>query len=731
MLSSLNTFDLVSLIENENCEISLVEELVACIPEILFCQKAYEGLVGKTFTLREDALLDYVKCFFSLEQAPSNFFVWDDYLMLHPDVADSGINPYYHYLKWGLEEGRMPRQEFSGADIKELVLDNLSLNNRYEDLFRCFESYDQKVFDAVNNSQQAMIEKLTYISLQSGVDAGVVMFDEKFYFDLIEELFPWHVPDRAYGLCHWLAIGRWFDVHFTPFYDEEVYFSKYKDLRPLINRGGGFIHFISHGVFENRVACELYDPQVILSELGLDNTKPAILEYLASAGGVVYSSLVSKEYIERGGTLYDSLLRSNEIKKRFSTGVLSEITLSVKKYAPEIALPDTIAESIVEPIRHHGASRVHDSVQSILNETGRKEYKAIILLPHCRMSGAARVAAEMSHALASIYGEGGVLILALDGSEFEYPQWFSNKVVIKQVSASFTGLGLQHKCFSLVTALRLINPDVIVNINSRIAWHLFEVYGKQLQNELDLFSYYFCWDRNENNEQVGYPSEFFVTTTDYLKGIFVDNQFLKDELTCKYCLPSVIKNKIHVLQTPADESIGFINSPDNPGRKRIFWGGRFDRQKRVDILIDIAKAMPVIDFWVWGRTVLEKDVSFDFPPNVKLWGEYESLDDVPLIACDLWLYTSMWDGLPTILIDIASRGVPIVGSQVEGTADIINDKYAWPVEDFENIEAYISVINQALSSPELRLEKTNRLASYIAENHNRKTYTEKVNNVLK
>jgi len=61
----------------------------------------------------------------------------------------------------------------------------------------------------------------------------------------------------------------------------------------------------------------------------------------------------------------------------------------------------------------------------------------------------------------------------------------------------------------------------------------------------------------------------------------------------------------------------------------VFWSGRFDRQKRFDLLLGIAEAMPNTEFWVWGKAVLD-DESLDLvniPSNIKLMGVYTNIDD--------------------------------------------------------------------------------------------------------
>ena len=90
-------------------------------------------------------------------------------------------------------------------------------------------------------------------------------------------------------------------------------------------------------------------------------------------------------------------------------------------------------------------------------------------------------------------------------------------------------------------------------------------------------------------------------------------------------------------------------------RPCIIWAGRFDRQKRFDLLVEIARLMPDVNFRSWGKAVLDlsPDMS-NLPENLQVNGPFVTYDDLPLEDCDGWLYTSAWDGMPTILIGSSS-----------------------------------------------------------------------------
>jgi glycosyltransferase involved in cell wall biosynthesis len=87
------------------------------------------------------------------------------------------------------------------------------------------------------------------------------------------------------------------------------------------------------------------------------------------------------------------------------------------------------------------------------------------------------------------------------------------------------------------------------------------------------------------------------------------------------------------------------------------------------------------------------------PENVCLEGVYSRVSDLDLSLADAWLYTSAWDGVPNLLLDVAMTDVPIVASLVGGVGEVISEEHSWPVADWEEPEAYAKAIREVLSDP--------------------------------
>jgi glycosyltransferase involved in cell wall biosynthesis len=156
----------------------------------------------------------------------------------------------------------------------------------------------------------------------------------------------------------------------------------------------------------------------------------------------------------------------------------------------------------------------------------------------------------------------------------------------------------------------------------------------------------------------------------------------------------------------------------------ILWAGRLDRQKRFDLFLDIARAMPDVTFWAWGKEVLDArpDLSA-MPSNVTLHEPFKLYDELPLESCDGWLFTSAWEGLPTLVVELAAFGVPIVASAVGGVGELIDSETGWLIEDIDDAGAYVAALRDLITNRERRAERAAAAQARARARHTFPHYT--------
>jgi len=86
------------------------------------------------------------------------------------------------------------------------------------------------------------------------------------------------------------------------------------------------------------------------------------------------------------------------------------------------------------------------------------------------------------------------------------------------------------------------------------------------------------------------------------------------------------------------------------------------------------------------------------------------------------LFTSLWEGLPTTLINLAQAGLPIVASDVGGVSELIDSETGWLIHDYEKAEDYANAIREIWDNPALAQRKARMLKDRVKERHSWKRY---------
>jgi glycosyltransferase involved in cell wall biosynthesis len=249
----------------------------------------------------------------------------------------------------------------------------------------------------------------------------------------------------------------------------------------------------------------------------------------------------------------------------------------------------------------------------------------------------------------------------------------------------------------------------VFNLNCGTLWRAIEIYGRQLSSLTDLYAYVFCDDRDEFGNVDGYPANYLGATVTYFTKVFCDSDSLKDMLLTRLPFSKTVESKIVTLKTPV--SYKTSNFRDFfTYNKKICWAGRFDVQKRPDLLIEIAGALPEYTFEVWGKKVIDSGIEYDFSKcsNIRLMGLFEDIEEVLESEPTLFLYTADWDGVPTILLKMMAVGIPIVASNVGGISEILPRNC---IAETNDVLSFLTKIKQISE----HYRAGNLLASYKSE----------------
>lgn len=104
-------------------------------------------------------------------------------------------------------------------------------------------------------------------------------------------------------------------------------------------------------------------------------------------------------------------------------------------------------------------------------------------------------------------------------------------------------------------------------------------------------------------------------------------------------------------------------------RVRVLWLARVTGVKNPKRLVDIAIAIPEIDFYMAGGGDLLESISKQAPDNLKVLGWQDARSILPI--ADIFLSTSENEGMPIALIEAQLAGIAVVATNVGSVSEVI------------------------------------------------------------
>ena len=126
---------------------------------------------------------------------------------------------------------------------------------------------------------------------------------------------------------------------------------------------------------------------------------------------------------------------------------------------------------------------------------------------------------------------------------------------------------------------------------------------------------------------------------------------------------------------------------------------RLSPPKNHQLFIDIAKQLPDYTFiWIGNQYTPE----FDYPDNLIFMGNISGAASYIAYA-DLFVLPSNYEGLPMVIIEALSNGIPVVASAVGGISELLDGNNGFAVEN--NAKKMASIINKIISAGNIDKEQ--------------------------
>ena len=433
--------------------------------------------------------------------------------------------------------------------------------------------------------------------------------------------------------------------------------------------------------------------------------------------------------------LVDTLVeRRTDLQQRLRTGTLGKMWARAAEVDPLVggAWPESSRPALL-PLVGITAVKQMAALRLSQLEAGYRRARVLLVVRSSRWGGGRRMEGHIAHALAGEVAPEEIVVIYSDESGASPSGRFPEGVRQVDFAAHTADLVAEWQEHTLVMLLRSFQAESIVNINSGMLHRAMRAYGNALAVTERLFPIFFCNEQSQIGNWYGWPSSQFYRVFDRVTNVVTDSEYLAQWFDDVYQLDARSREKIRVLNTPVDPTLPVVR-PDSSSRPSdrptVFWAGRWDRQKKIDLVLEIARLMPDVEFRMWGESVLQRPTLDLRPDNVKVEGKYEAFTDLNLGEADVWLYTSAWDGVPTLLLEVAMTGVPIVGSLVGGTGEVLSEGDAWPIAEIDDAGAYVKAIREVLANRTAARDRALALRERLLRERSEDSFAKQVTDLL-
>lgn len=255
-----------------------------------------------------------------------------------------------------------------------------------------------------------------------------------------------------------------------------------------------------------------------------------------------------------------------------------------------------------------------------------------------------------------------------------------------------------------------VQPRTIHAFNSTIGYDVIERYGRVLSANIAIYLSTFVLDRTPDGERTSVLFYRHPRFLEPIQGVLVDSEAFAQKMAVelgfpreKFVVQRQITHELPAVTRPLSAPFG----PDRP--MRVLWAGRFDLQKRLDILADVVeearrRGLPV-SFEYFGEPVmgyphLGQHLQRLEEAGALRHGPYADITHLELERFGAFIMTSEWEGVPNTLLEVMSAGVPVIAPDVGGVGEVLDDAHGYLVDRFDDAGGYVDALEAILSDPD-------------------------------
>lgn len=367
---------------------------------------------------------------------------------------------------------------------------------------------------------------------------------------------------------------------------------------------------------------------------------------------------------------------------------------------------------------------------------------AVIVLPWLVTGGAEKYASDIAAAMMSVGRH--VMVIVTDHTPAQDAGWEERSILAPLRMADVvhwkTAVGTpDEQGTRLARLLNGIRPRDVFVFNTRLGYEAVARYGRSLSTFARLYCAYFSLGIPDA-EGVSYGRIFPRRTSTYAATL-TDNQPTGAALDALYgtlpgpgtlVLPPCVRQASF---TEFESRLARRAGRPRAGGKRWAWVSRVEPYKGTAILGLLAALRPQDRFDVYGPlAAAPADLGLE-APNIICHGAISDVLAADFTTHDGFVFTSLFEGMPNVVLEMSQHGMPMVLADVGGLRDTFTDADVHFVSQATDSATQAAAFDEALSRvaalpEEEHVARARRARSAVARRHSPETFAAALQEVV-
>ena len=394
--------------------------------------------------------------------------------------------------------------------------------------------------------------------------------------------------------------------------------------------------------------------------------------------------------------------------------------------------------SLIENSINDSSFELSNAYMKLCEQIGKDCYDYILFVPYIKRGGADLFIINYANTAANLGRK--VLVIATFPLPFGSSDWsnrLNNSVDFIEFGAITKMLPEENRMILFSQLLANLKVPILHVINSDLAYDFMKKHQNFLkQTKKTIIATAYSETIEENGKISGFSHSSLPDIYNLVSKITTDNERIKKMWVKEY---SFDKNSIYVHHQPIIGRNGvnpYLSTRECHSEKPIYllWASRWAPEKVPPMVYEIIKYLPShihIDMYgelhskAYADSTLRKR-----HPRVHYAGPYNGFNSIDTNRYSLYLYTSLFDGMPNAPLEAALADIPIIASNVGDLKQFIGENGV-VVDDIKNPKAYAEQIVKMIENKSLYEEKAKKLQKKAENLFSQANFDKEVDEMLR